>query len=74
MIERTPTGDLLAALLLMAAAVALAYIALRDGRLGVIERTEHPKGFWGILAVFTLSILAVAGFVAWDAATLLLGG
>jgi hypothetical protein len=74
MMPRTPTGDLVAALVLFGAVALLVYVALKDGRLGLIDRHEHPTVFWLSVGVVSLSLAGIAALLAWEALATLLGG
>lgn len=74
MIPRTPAGDLIAALLLVAAIVALVYLSIREGRLGIIDRETRPVGFWISIGSVGVLTTVIAALIAWEAVLVLLSG
>ena len=68
--SRSPLGDLVAAAVLATCFLLLVYLAVREGRLGMIERSRSPLLFWlcvggaGLVGVTVAVLIAGAAIPA----------
>jgi hypothetical protein len=76
MVPRTPTGDLVAALVLFGAVALLVYVSAsdRDAQFAFINRRRHPILFWIGVAMVGVITALVAVLLAWEASATLLRG